>query len=657
MPNRLEALFQRIGTRVKENPIDALAIGFLLAFSLSIRVYRLHDVPLEFMCDEADNLHDALRILYGPGIPLFGYDWKPQPALCAHMLAWWTAVAGSGMATSRMLGVLISTAAVVALYVVGKRLVPRASAAAAASMLACNPWCLNFSRTAWENIHICFYTLCSIYVVYRALETDRWRWYVFAGFWSTLGFLSYFSGRLILLIAVLSILVSIPMEREKWRLRLTGAALLVLAFLVFSAPQLVDMYRHWGAYDRRTDTIAIWNHYNKQAGWMGLVSRVGEQLQDSLFAFFVGKNNSARYAPLHRPLLSPFAVPFMGIGMLVALFRWRRWMVVWIAFLVPWLLTQGLANGAPDGARMIGLLVPAFLFVALGLSVLEPHHYGLGQKRVPLVLIAFCLVVCHGDIREYYRWQANPEGAIRARRPAVSPQTFDAWVSKMIYDFETGQSRSVNIVDWRKNHGRYIEEMTAAGVWLGETDSGVLGGAPTALKPSSSVKRSEAPPTVPKTTSGSGRLRFWKYDNSEWRGVPNTKGYGLPSITENVQGPASFVWFGELFVGADASFEFILTSDDGSYLFLDGALVVNNGGHHAAKTESAEAQLKTGWHAFVVGYNQDDGGSLLKLTVLPPGAGAPIDIPAGNFRTLDDDFPPLPISDIHTLHKTWRDLE
>ena len=159
------------------------------------------------------------------------------------------------------------------------------------------------------------------------------------------------------------------------------------------------------------------------------------------------------------------------------------------------------------------------------------------------------------------------------------------------------------------------------------------------------------------TAPDNGKLRFWKYANSDWWGRPGTKGYGLPIIAEDVQGPASFVWFGELFVGADAWFEFVLSSDDGSYLFLDGVLVVNNGGHHAAKTERGRAQLKTGWHTFMVGYNQDDGGSLLNLTVLPPRAGAPVDIPAGNFRPLDDGSLPVPITEILKLHEKWRDLE
>jgi hypothetical protein len=61
-------------------------------------------------------------------------------------------------------------------------------------------------------------------------------------------------------------------------------------------------------------------------------------------------------------------------------------------------------------------------------------------------------------------------------------------------------------------------------------------------------------------------------------------------------------FLGILSVPIAGSYTFTLVSDDGSQLFIDGALVVNNGGAHGPATVPADALLTAGLHPFRVDF-------------------------------------------------------
>lgn len=76
---------------------------------------------------------------------------------------------------------------------------------------------------------------------------------------------------------------------------------------------------------------------------------------------------------------------------------------------------------------------------------------------------------------------------------------------------------------------------------------------------------------------------------------------------------------GNVFVSADGTYMFGLDSDDGSLLFLDGNLVVNDGGSHPPTTASGSTFLTAGSYFFEVQFFEDFGGSSGVDLILPPG--------------------------------------
>lgn len=70
---------------------------------------------------------------------------------------------------------------------------------------------------------------------------------------------------------------------------------------------------------------------------------------------------------------------------------------------------------------------------------------------------------------------------------------------------------------------------------------------------------------------------------------------------------------GYFYAKSDDIYEFFTKSDDGSLLYINNEIVVDNGGHHAPQERSGMIALKKGWHPISVYYQQGTGGSELNV--------------------------------------------
>lgn len=113
---------------------------------------------------------------------------------------------------------------------------------------------------------------------------------------------------------------------------------------------------------------------------------------------------------------------------------------------------------------------------------------------------------------------------------------------------------------------------------------------------------------------------------------------GFPGITNRLE------WFaidysGRFWVESPGLYKWELTSDDGSMLFIDGQLVIDNGGEHAPVTLTGTSELTRGVHAIRVPYFQGRKYHVaLVLKVAPPGQQLRV------FNT--DDFKAPPDADV-----------
>lgn len=96
------------------------------------------------------------------------------------------------------------------------------------------------------------------------------------------------------------------------------------------------------------------------------------------------------------------------------------------------------------------------------------------------------------------------------------------------------------------------------------------------------------------------------------------QGQGFPGITDRSS------WFmieytGGFTVGKAGTYEFRLHSDDGSYLFIDGAMVIENDGKHQPTSRTGSIPLQAGLHQLKLLYAQTTDRMALQLFVRVPG--------------------------------------
>ncbi|MFZ2358943.1 MAG: PA14 domain-containing protein, partial [Anaerolineae bacterium] len=157
-------------------------------------------------------------------------------------------------------------------------------------------------------------------------------------------------------------------------------------------------------------------------------------------------------------------------------------------------------------------------------------------------------------------------------------------------------------------------------------------------------------PTFGSTTVGGDALYAFRlgdqglvgyyYANGNWEGAPALVRNDLLVTPNNpLREPFSILWRGKLAVPATGVYTLGARSDDGSYVFIDGQLVVDNGGSHGAQDRSGQITLEQGFHDIEVRYNELGGSREMQLWWQPPGQGRAIIDSAYLFPLEGDEIP------------------
>ncbi|MBM4064319.1 MAG: hypothetical protein FJ266_01550 [Planctomycetes bacterium] len=116
------------------------------------------------------------------------------------------------------------------------------------------------------------------------------------------------------------------------------------------------------------------------------------------------------------------------------------------------------------------------------------------------------------------------------------------------------------------------------------------------------------------------------YNNMNWAGEPVYEEvdarikFDYSSENEKpVSSPFSAIWRGHIEINTPGKYTFKLTSDDGSWLYIDDILVIDNGGNHAIKSVAGMVALEAGKHNILIKYFDAGGGAVINLTWVPPG--------------------------------------
>jgi hypothetical protein len=118
------------------------------------------------------------------------------------------------------------------------------------------------------------------------------------------------------------------------------------------------------------------------------------------------------------------------------------------------------------------------------------------------------------------------------------------------------------------------------------------------------------------------------YYEGEWYNLPDfdTLQIKKTAVVDSIALPDfarpedyGLVMTGYVKVPADGLYDFSITSDDGSALYVEDSLIANNDGIHGADEVSGEIALMAGLHPITVYMFQCKGGKYLEASVSGPG--------------------------------------
>merc|ERR1712086_1189374 len=115
-------------------------------------------------------------------------------------------------------------------------------------------------------------------------------------------------------------------------------------------------------------------------------------------------------------------------------------------------------------------------------------------------------------------------------------------------------------------------------------------------------------------------VKHWSHSKSLWYSNGNDFKNEIPKFKKNDKYIMRFR--GQYEAKTTGNYRFRTRSDDGSRLWIDRKLKVNNDGNHGMRTkDSGNVRLTKGWHEITVVFYENGGGSGLEVSVLQPTGG------------------------------------
>jgi hypothetical protein len=372
-------------------------VGLLLTCSLLVRFLGIEQLPRNFGGDEGSMALPGRQILEGRPINPFGTGWYSVPNLFSYIQAGSMALLGDTVLGARAQAAVVGTLAVVATYLLGRRVLGKGFASVAAFLLAINHMHLFFSRLSSNMVEDTLLGPLMVLLLLQGLSTGKWL--PFVGVGMVLGFAQYFyfGGRLLPVVALSMVAFSAATTRgrvlrDMWfQLGITA-----LSFAVTFAPLLGYYFQHPSDYFSRVNQVSVF-----QSGWLAkevtLTGRAPweilvDQWRKTIFVF-VSELPKGWYH-IGQPLMDAFNGFLLFAGLFSSLAKFRRleyFSVVLCFFAV--VLGVGLTEGAPMSQRMVLILPFVALLQAEGLGTVARllDEVGAGRLTVPAVAVGFLL--------------------------------------------------------------------------------------------------------------------------------------------------------------------------------------------------------------------------------------------------------------------------
>lgn len=399
----------------KNKKLFYLLLLLIIILAIFFRFWQLDKIPPGLYPDEAINANDALL---NPG-KIFYPGNNGREGLFINLIAFSFSIFGISLWSLKLVSALAGILTIFGVYLLTKELFySRKLALLSSFFLATSFWHINFSRIGFRAILVPLILTFAFYFLFKGFRTKKITNFIFAGLIYGLGFYTYISFRLsvlLLLLILIFFLFSYIKEKQSKKFFLFVIYFLIFAFIVALPIGMYFLQNHQDFISRATG-ISIFAQENPIKALavsaivhLGMFNFLGDPNWRHNFAF-----SPQLFWPVGILFLIGFAASVKKIiasikekksSQFAAYFLLISWLLI---MLLPGILTF---EGIPHSLRTIGSIVPAYILAALGgYQLYKFLSKKISRKLLAPISVLFVILIGYYQYNTYFiGWAEKPE--------------------------------------------------------------------------------------------------------------------------------------------------------------------------------------------------------------------------------------------------------
>ncbi len=374
----------------------------ILLIAVFFRVSQLSSIPPGLYPDEAINGNEAIT---NPG-KLFYPENNGREGLFIKLISFSFSLFGISIWSLRIVSAFFGTLTILGIYLLTKELFGKeAIALLAAFLLATSFWHINFSRIVFRAILVPFVLVFAFYFLFRGFRLNKKLNLLIAGMFFGLGFYTYISYRLVVLLLIFTLLSQYMVSRKEKQQKTFWINTFFLLLIIFIVALPIGIYflQHPQSFMSRSGPISVFSAENPI-----------KELAKSFILHSAMFNIAGDWNWRHNFSGSPQLFWPVGIMFLIGLYRSFKkpknsFLVVWLLIMaLPGILTY---EGVPHSLRSIGTIPAAYILAALGGQYLYSwfNNKLKNKKTLNLLCFLFLVFLIFAQFNKYFiAWSQNP---------------------------------------------------------------------------------------------------------------------------------------------------------------------------------------------------------------------------------------------------------
>jgi 4-amino-4-deoxy-L-arabinose transferase-like glycosyltransferase len=388
---------------------------FILAITIFFRVWKLGEIPPGIHPDAARNGIDALDAIKTNDYKVFYPENFGREGLFINLTALSLKAFGIYPFSLEIVSAIIGILTVIGAYFLTKEFYNERIALIASFLLATSFWHVLFSRLGLRGIMVPFTLVFLFYFFLRGLKRESALDFLIAGVFLGLGFHTYPSFRMTILILPLLIIPywKIYKENKKLRKYITLLSCFLFSALIVASPLIIYFLKNPEYFSTRANDVFVFNQENAFKKF--LISTISH-----LGMFNIYGDQNWRHNFSEQPML-PCCVGVCFVGGIITII-WRLFsqkeklinlfLLSWfLIMLLPGILTFS-PGGVPHALRTLGVVPVVYIFAAIFLDFLINFFLKNCEIKYQKIILGFFLLflIYVGAIegkKYFYDWGQN----------------------------------------------------------------------------------------------------------------------------------------------------------------------------------------------------------------------------------------------------------